>query len=650
MMLQLSRSRPLPEKRIDLYQASVEYLLSARSDQGVDHARVHVRPEDKGERLRLAAIVAGNLQRNAYRDNTSRRQEVKGSLDDFVQAMPNYPYRTRREKEGFIRWLAEAAGILRTYQDDTLEFSHLSLQEYLASVWLIGNNDGHEERLSAWLEYGRNTNWWEALRLWAAELDPKQDSSEERVLDKLLRDFSTSAEDGEHAIMLWGLVLADGLGADNNFKEWVISFTYAVESSAWRQDWSQVANDWAACRQEIRRTFLLENLLARARTASWIPATSLLDVTRRISKTDEIAVEFTSESTRVMLTQIPEIRRNSIMPGILAFGRVFNGPATHWLPGDLPLLELWPSHRRLAGHKIQYAVLAELESREWNQVVTRSLTHDLLDYKTEVIPLVQEFVDSLNSTVSRLRGFKEDSKAHSLAKMACFKSLQISRVSSVSEDFFASWWSAFSMCFDRAGDYIENWGVGHVQRWVKDYSINFNRRTEYRYPYSLNNRPSLAVETWTVLASRISTLAGIDLFCRCLASSNSDLRIKNPSDFEPHRWIGRCLNGEKPRATKQILPIWQALGRYLARRDTPADRELLERAAREPESYPEPLCFGLQFIVRGDIMCEDGSIITLDELSNEFGLEPLPMIDPMPSVEMEHLLIEAVEQAFGSRS
>jgi hypothetical protein len=351
-----------------------------------------------------------------------------------------------------------------------------------------------------------------------------------------------------------------------------------------------------------------------------------------------------------MLTQIAGVRETSITPGTIAFGRVFNGPATYWLPGDLPLLDLWPSHRRLAGYKIQFAVLARLESKDWNEVVIRSLTRDFLDWQTEVVPLARELVASLlqDFPPGPHKAFRT-TQMENLIKIVCSTASRIIGSNLTSKEFFRQWFSAFFACLSASNEpataSIQNWGIGHVSRWVKDYPIHLFKPIKSTYPYSLNDPPSFEAETWAALMDGITTLAGVDLFCRHLASSNSDLRIKNPSDFEPHRWIGRCLRGEKPRATKKVLPIWQALGQYLARRDVSADRELLEHAAREPESYPEPLRFGLQFIVRDDIMRDDGSTITLDELSNEVGLEPLPMIDPMPPVEMDYLVMDSVEQA-----
>ncbi len=47
------------------------------------------------------------------------------------------------------------------------------------------------------------------------------------------------------------------------------------------------------------------------------------------------------------------------------------------------------------------------------------------------------------------------------------------------------------------------------------------------------------------------------------------------------------------------------------------------------EGYPEPLCWGLQFIVRGDVLLDDGSFVTLDELAAEAGVAPLPYLEEM---------------------
>lgn len=48
----------------------------------------------------------------------------------------------------------------------------------------------------------------------------------------------------------------------------------------------------------------------------------------------------------------------------------------------------------------------------------------------------------------------------------------------------------------------------------------------------------------------------------------------------------------------------------------------------EPESGL--ISLGLRFIVRGDVMLKDGSFLTLDELAQQAGVEPLPFLEDMP--------------------
>ena len=78
-------------------------------------------------------------------------------------------------------------------------------------------------------------------------------------------------------------------------------------------------------------------------------------------------------------------------------------------------------------------------------------------------------------------------------------------------------------------------------------------------------------------------------------------------------------------------PLWPALARHLARRAIPGDRELLEDAVRQPENRPEPLRSGLQFIARGDVIFNDGSVKTLEEICAAAGIEvDLPLLEDMP--------------------
>jgi hypothetical protein len=57
---------------------------------------------------------------------------------------------------------------------------------------------------------------------------------------------------------------------------------------------------------------------------------------------------------------------------------------------------------------------------------------------------------------------------------------------------------------------------------------------------------------------------------------------------------------------------------------------LLINLAQHPEKRDEPLSLGLKYYVRGDLVFEDGSEMTLDALCDELGLPRLPYLEEMP--------------------
>jgi hypothetical protein len=77
-------------------------------------------------------------------------------------------------------------------------------------------------------------------------------------------------------------------------------------------------------------------------------------------------------------------------------------------------------------------------------------------------------------------------------------------------------------------------------------------------------------------------------------------------------------------------PLWPALARHVARISTSEDRALLEDLARHPEQREPPLSWGLQHYVRGDLVFDSDSVVTLDELCARAGLAPLPLLETKP--------------------
>jgi hypothetical protein len=79
-------------------------------------------------------------------------------------------------------------------------------------------------------------------------------------------------------------------------------------------------------------------------------------------------------------------------------------------------------------------------------------------------------------------------------------------------------------------------------------------------------------------------------------------------------------------------PLWPAFACYLTRRATDADHALMLDLAAHPEKREGLLGWGLKYVVRGDIVLDDGTEVTLDALADETGLPHLPLLDPPPRV------------------
>jgi hypothetical protein len=125
MMLGLSRTRPLPDKRHQLYEECIKALLAERpkraEQEGVQFDDWH--PPDDEERLRIAASLAFQFQ-----ESTGERWDgpIIGTREQLASFLP--PEWDTRRKSGFLSWLAGPASLLNERTDHTLAFTHLSFQ------------------------------------------------------------------------------------------------------------------------------------------------------------------------------------------------------------------------------------------------------------------------------------------------------------------------------------------------------------------------------------------------------------------------------------------------------------------------------------------------------------------------------------------
>ena len=90
---------------------------------------------------------------------------------------------------------------------------------------------------------------------------------------------------------------------------------------------------------------------------------------------------------------------------------------------------------------------------------------------------------------------------------------------------------------------------------------------------------------------------------------------------------------EQALAETESHSLWTALAKHLARRATSKDRQLLVDLAQHPERHTDldqEMRWGLQYIVRGDVMLENGEVIKLDDMCDELGLPHLPYLEDLP--------------------
>ena len=81
---------------------------------------------------------------------------------------------------------------------------------------------------------------------------------------------------------------------------------------------------------------------------------------------------------------------------------------------------------------------------------------------------------------------------------------------------------------------------------------------------------------------------------------------------------------------KDAEPLWPALCRYLARQPDSTDKALLEELAWNPENRRGDLALALKYFVRGDVVLNDGTELTLDEMCDVLKLPHLPYLEELP--------------------
>lgn len=366
MLLFLARVRTLPDSRHDLYAAVIDNLLNAIPRQhdtsGVLLSDRQWRPEQHDERLQAVSRLAFEAQ--------SRRKPwesvaVAVTREEFVKLLPEGG--TRDNGPYFLNWLVERTGILTDRSDGTLQFAHLSFQEFLAARHLHARADGTEARLELFQRYAQEDQWWETLRLAAALIQARYREHSDTLVSQL-----TAGEPRHY--WLAGAILADGISGDEVFEAWYKS---TIERLGNARELSTCRFAWRSCRQFERRERLSASICARSENLRWTHWYRVREWLRGANMEKSEFALLQGNGAILLRTATEPIYHGSRETAV---GRVLAGAYALW-PKDaagLGLLNLWPGRRRIAGLRLQ-----SLASLGGDRLALSALAHHARPVQTD---------------------------------------------------------------------------------------------------------------------------------------------------------------------------------------------------------------------------------------------------------------------------
>ncbi|MEO5371617.1 MAG: TIR domain-containing protein [Magnetococcus sp. DMHC-1] len=647
MMLLISRSSPLPDRRHKLYQITLENLLTALPDRreksGVRGEPHRWRPDSGEERFRVTAALAHGVQAEGY-ESADQGVAIVCSWDKMVAMLPgNW---TASQKDGFLSWLTGPAGILVDRADNKLTFVHLSFQEFLTAWYLQATVEGDEKRIKLCLDKVGQTIWWETLRLWAALVEGANP-------ERLCPVFRALLEDCEAGLWLAGAFLADGLLDVNDFNLWIDKSSTFLQQS-WGDGTDDGLSAWRASRQKGRR----EALETAWQKLAMVNTNWLASVRFQMALEQGDMQKLQHFSSGKAATLLKMLEQEPISAEEFAVCRLLTIGPPDW-PGwvESLLLHTWPGARRLNGFRGQnllliigydnfnnmYAVgsrlLSSLED-EKTLKFGRDLTHFLpRDLPRDWARDWARFMtcDWAHYLPSDLADNWDRSWAHYLASDWA-RYLVRDWAHNWARDWARGWardlardWEQHYLVRDMARDWARNWaqemGLDPEQSGVLDFS-----KSELFSYGRMGTRALLAhhtefLDSW----KKDPSWPEVNLFhhaCRLSFNQGGD-----PSEF-----IRELKQYEEMNRGE---PLWPALAKHIARQSNQADRNLLEDLARHPEKRSGRLNWCLRCNIRGDLLTQEGEWLLLDDFLKGFGVSPPPYLEEMP----DELVFEEDPQA-----
>ena len=614
MMLGLSRTRPLPEKRHELYYECLRAMIRERpareADEGV---RGWDDLPDGSERFRATAALAWGLHSRHKRHR--RRGRLVATSPEMREFLPPDWEGTRRET--FLDWLCDRAGVLYRTSGDSLSFGHRSLQEFLAAWDRYQQLDGEARRAFA-CEWAEDPFSWETLRMWAALLEGDKGREALQSVFSVLQQ--TDAGDA-----FIGAALSDGLADLESFERWAVRFAKRVNSryDSWAK---RTARAWKTAPSTGRRPEIPRLWRDTARSANWVEWLRLEEWMDDAGLGYGLLDKPAHTGSAVVLDTLSGtlLREDSY-----AFSRILTGAAPLW-PGEhqeLALFALWPSRRRTAGLQLQ-----SLATFVGGSLPASAVRWALREYAESGEDSVHDLSASLarHYLVDLARYWACDLMPiwppHFLQDLARYWARDLAQLQTTRRPWAAAQARAQMWTRDLARDTPDDLAHGWTRSWALDWidQCGIQAGETPLVDFALWELASLGRAGGRAKLAAIESSASIGHAAQLLQAA---CRLSFQREGSSQRFEAALLACEKPDYAD---PLWPALARHIARQSTQADRDLLGDLARHPEKREPPLRWGLQYLVRGDVMLEDGSVVQLDDLSRQHGLDPLPYLEDMP--------------------
>jgi hypothetical protein len=635
MMLLLSREGPLPDRRHKLYNACLRNMLLHRVTQrerdGAVVALDQWRPDDSEERLRVVAELAYRMQTEGYKK--LRRAPMIRAWDAALDLLRADWSRDQRDR--FLRWLVASAGVLIDRSDGSVQFAHLSFQEHLAAYYLFITREG-DERVAAVRAHIGARDWWETLRLWAG-------LTGDQWPDKLSPVFEVLRADGD-AYWLAGQIFADGTGQPSDFDAWAAELpAHLSDPFAWGDDCAQA---WRACKQSERRVALATSLSSARGSLHWLAGTWH-------AHWCDLAHLEVAPAPALLVLEAP-----IASAGEVARSRVLFGGAASWPDGgELAVLRLWPSARGAVGVRLQAAISLGAQTSEvvallpalWAQATRSWSGEDRASAKALVRYFGRYFGRYFVRDLGRYFGryFVRDLGRYLVRDFGrnFGRDLGWDFVRHLGRNFGRDLGRDFGRYLVRGlgRDFLRDFGRYFVRDFVRylgrDLGRDFVRDLVQDFGRYFGLSEPLLTAPWlpTFAILEVGSVAERAAPRAALAHSKVPdgvpllalFRVACQASFAPGDGALRAAAVHACNAFEGDS-LWPALARHVARISRTEDRVLLEDLARHPEQRAPPLSWGLQHYVRGDLVFDDGSVVTLDELCDQAGLAPLPLLEAMP--------------------